>query len=111
MLPEGDPVAHAGEVEVRAVEDAGPEVVVLVVVIANQLLRAIGSSKTHERNCSLDELLFLLRFERLLLVDLPPVRVARNRIVDDGDFIVEGQIESATNHMGKRGAVVRCVRD
>ena len=62
-------LVHAGEVEVRAVEQPRPQVVVGVVVEPHQPLGAVGIGEHPGAEPLLDQLLLLAGGERRLLVD------------------------------------------
>ena len=69
VRPQPDGLVHAGEVEVRAVEEAGAEVVVGVVVEPHEPLGAFGIGEDPGAEPLLDELLLLAGGQRRLLVD------------------------------------------
>ena len=101
-----DGLVHAGEVEVRAVEQPGPQVVVGVVVEPHQPLGAVGVGEDPRPEPLLDELLLLAGGERRLLVDDPLLAVAVvHGVVDDRRLHVEGQLEQP-GAVGPRRAVV-----
>ena len=84
VRPEPDRLVHAGEVEVRAVEQAGAQVVVGVVVEPHQPLGAVGVGEDPGAEPLLDLLLLLAGGQRRLLVDDPLLAVAAiDRVVDD----------------------------
>ena len=83
MRPQLDRLVHAGEVEVRAVEEAGPEVVVGVVVEPHEPLGAVGIGEDPGAEPLLDELLLLAGGQRRFLVDDALLAVAvMDRVVD-----------------------------
>ncbi len=91
---EPDALAHAGEIEVRAVEQPGPQIVVGVVIEADQPLGPLGLGEHPGFELLLDQLLLLAGGQRLLLVDHPLLAVdALDRVVDHRRFHVEGQLE------------------
>ena len=81
--PQLDSLVHAGEVEVRAVEQAGPQIVVGVVVKPHQPLGAFGIGEHPGAEPLLDELLLLAGGHRRFLVDHALLAVAvLDRVVD-----------------------------
>ena len=94
VRPQRDRLVHAGEVEVRAVEQAGPQVVVGVVVEPHQPLGAFGVGEHPGAELLLDLLLLLAGGQRRLLVDDALCRGSpRDRVVDHRRLHVEGQFE------------------
>ena len=69
-------LVHAGEVEVRAVEQPRAQVVVGVVVEPHQPLGAVGIGEDPGLESLLDQLLLLAGGQRRLLVDDPLLAVA-----------------------------------
>src|SRR5207245_10997890 len=85
---------HAGKVEVRAVEEPRPEVVVRIVIQPDEPLGALGIAKDPRPEPLFDELLLLAGGEGRLLVDdaylLIPVT---DRVVDHRGLHVEGELQ------------------
>ena len=78
-----DGLVHAGEVEVRAVEQAGTQIVVGVVVEPHEPLGAFGIGEHPGAETFLDELLLLAGGQRRFLVDDALLAVAvLDRVVD-----------------------------
>ena len=101
-----DRPVHAGEVEVRAVEQARPQVVVGVVVEPDQPLGAVGIGEDPGFEPLLDLLLLLAGGQRRLLVDDPLLAVAvMDGVVDDRSLQVEGQLQQP-DAVGPRRAVL-----
>ena len=93
MLMQPDGLVHAGEVEVRAVEEAGAEVVVGVVVEPHQPLGAFGIGEHPGAELLLDRALFLLGGQRRLLVDDALVGIGGIGIVDHRRLHVQRQLQ------------------
>ena len=92
--PELDRLIHPRKIEVRAVEEAGTQVVVRVVVDPHEPFGAIGFGEHPGAEPFLDELLFLAGGHRRFLVDDPLLAVAMvDRVVDRRGFHVEGEFQ------------------
>src|SRR5271166_2728930 len=102
---QGDRPVQAGEIEVRAVEQAGAEIVVGVVVDAHQPLGAVGVGESPGFEPLLDERLLLPGGQRRLLVDDALLAVyALDRVVDGGGFQVQRLFQQG-GAVDARGAV------
>ena len=83
VWPELDILVHAREIEVRTVKQAGPEIVVGVVVQPHEPFRAVRIAEDPRAETLLDELLLLAGGQRRFLVDDSLLAVAvADRVVD-----------------------------
>ena len=105
VRPQRDILIHAGEVEVRAVEKARPEVVVRVVVQPHEPLGAVRIGENPGAEALLDEFLFLAGGQRRFRVDHALLAVTvLDRVIDHRRFHVQGQVEEP-GAVGPCGAI------